>query len=74
MRAGCGFGSLNGVVMLFSDRTVLLAGWVHYVGVDLMLARWVPGQPPAPAPSRHRRRHVYCAGMDAWSPKTAIHV
>ena len=32
-----GFGSLDGVASLFSDRWVLLAGWVHYLAFDLFV-------------------------------------
>ncbi len=30
------FGTLNGVMDLFKNKTVLTAGWVHYLAFDLM--------------------------------------
>ena len=38
--AGGGFGSLDGVAALFSDRRALLAGWVHYLAFDLFVGAW----------------------------------
>jgi hypothetical protein len=35
-----GFDSLEGVAALFSDRWLLLAGWVHYLAFDLLVGRW----------------------------------
>ena len=35
-----GFGSLAGVSELFSDRWILLAGWIHYLAFDLFLGAW----------------------------------
>src|SRR6186997_1209375 len=35
-----GFSSLSAVSMLFSDRWVLLAGWLHYLAFDLLVGRW----------------------------------
>ncbi len=32
------FGSLNGVMKLFQDRTLVTAGWVHYLAFDLLQA------------------------------------
>src|SRR5579864_3882768 len=32
-----GFGSLAGVASLFSNRWLLLAGWIHYLGFDLFI-------------------------------------
>lgn len=34
------FGSLDGVAALFSNRWLLLAGWVHYLAFDLLVGRW----------------------------------
>jgi hypothetical protein len=31
-----GFSSLNGVMQLFSDPWLLLAGWIHYLAFDLL--------------------------------------
>jgi len=34
------FGSLNGVMELFTNRTAVTAGWVHYLAFDLMTGIW----------------------------------
>jgi hypothetical protein len=35
-----GFGTLNEVAALFSNRWVLLAGWIHYLCFDLFIGSW----------------------------------
>jgi hypothetical protein len=35
-----GFGTLSGVASLFSNRWMLLAGWVHYLAFDLFVGSW----------------------------------
>lgn len=35
-----GFGSLDAVSQLFTDRWLLLAGWLHYLAFDLLVGRW----------------------------------
>lgn len=35
-----GFGSLADVALLFSQRELLLAGWVHYLAFDLFIGAW----------------------------------
>ena len=35
-----GFGSLQDVMILFSDENVVLAGWIHYLAFDLWLGSW----------------------------------
>jgi len=35
------FRSLDGVANLFSNRTALLAGWVHYLSFDLWVGLWI---------------------------------
>ena len=35
------FGSLNGVMELFTNRTAVTAGWVHYLAFDLLTGTWV---------------------------------
>jgi hypothetical protein len=35
-----GFSTLAGVAALFSNRWVLLAGWVHYLAFDLLIGTW----------------------------------
>jgi hypothetical protein len=37
---GGGFGTLTAVATLFSDRWVLLAGWIHYLCFDLFIGSW----------------------------------
>lgn len=34
------FGSLSGVETLFTNRWLLLAGWVHYLAFDLFVGSW----------------------------------
>jgi ABA4-like protein len=35
-----GFGSLDQVAILFSNRQALLAGWIHYLAFDLFIGSW----------------------------------
>ncbi len=35
------FGSLDGVMTLFQNKTLLTAGWVHYLAFDLMVGTWI---------------------------------
>ena len=35
-----GFGTLSGVASLFSNRWMLLAGWIHYLAFDLFVGSW----------------------------------
>lgn len=35
------FGSLSGVMNLFTEPAAVLAGWIHYLAFDLMLGRFV---------------------------------
>jgi len=35
------FGSLNGVMELFTDKTAVTAGWVHYLAFDLLTGIWI---------------------------------
>ena len=35
------FGSLDGVMSLFQNKTLLTAGWVHYLAFDLMTGIWI---------------------------------
>jgi hypothetical protein len=35
-----GFSSLSAVATLFSQRWLLLAGWVHYLAFDLFVGSW----------------------------------
>jgi ABA4-like protein len=38
--AGGGFTSLSSVALLFQNRYILLAGWVHYLAFDLFVGSW----------------------------------
>ena len=38
---GAGFGSLEGVTLLFSVPEAVLAGWVHYLVFDLFVGAWI---------------------------------
>jgi len=35
------FGTLDGVMNLFTDKTMVTAGWVHYLAFDLMTGIWI---------------------------------
>src|SRR5215203_6582148 len=35
------FGSLNGLMELFTNKTAVSAGWVHYLGFDLLTGIWI---------------------------------
>lgn len=35
------FGSLNGVMELFTNRTAVTAGWIHYLAIDLLTGIWI---------------------------------
>ncbi len=48
-----GFGSLEGVMTLFQDKTLLTAGWVHYLAIDLFLGLWI---------TKNAKRH----GINHW--------
>ena len=37
---GAGFGSLEGVMLIFSDPRAALAGWIHYLVFDLFVGAW----------------------------------
>lgn len=37
---GGGFGSLRGVMALFTSPYAVLAGWVHYLAFDLFVGAW----------------------------------
>ena len=37
------FGSLDGVVGLFSDPKNVLIGWIHYLAFDLWVGSWEVG-------------------------------
>lgn len=35
------FGSLDGVMKLFQNKTLVTAGWVHYLAFDLLTGAWI---------------------------------
>ena len=35
------FGSLNGLMELFTNKTAVTAGWVHYLAFDLLTGIWI---------------------------------
>jgi hypothetical protein len=35
------FSTLDGVIVLFSNKTVVTAGWVHYLAFDLLTGIWM---------------------------------
>jgi len=35
-----GFNSLSDVTLLFTDRWLVLAGWIHYLAFDLFIGSW----------------------------------
>jgi hypothetical protein len=35
------FGTLDGVLSLFTNKTVVVGGWVHYLAFDLMTGIWI---------------------------------
>jgi hypothetical protein len=37
---GAGFGSLQGVMLLFQSPMAVLAGWIHYLAFDLFVGAW----------------------------------
>ena len=37
---GAGFGSLQGVMLLFQSPMAVLAGWIHYLAFDLFIGAW----------------------------------
>lgn len=39
-RADGGFSTLSDVSMLFTNRWMLLGGWVHYLAFDLLIGAW----------------------------------
>ncbi len=47
------FGSLDGVMGLFQDKTLLTAGWIHYLAFDLFVGAWI---------TRNARKH----GINHW--------
>lgn len=38
---GAGFGSLQGVMLLFQSPTAVLGGWIHYLVFDLFVGAWI---------------------------------
>ncbi|MEM1296121.1 MAG: ABA4-like family protein [Verrucomicrobiota bacterium] len=40
-KAEGGFDSLSGVMALFQDPRMVLAGWLHYLAFDLLIGTWI---------------------------------
>lgn len=40
MPEGGGFSSLQGVMVMFQEPWVVLAGWIHYLAFDLFIGAW----------------------------------
>ena len=38
---GAGFGTLQGVMLLFQSPTAVLGGWIHYLVFDLFIGAWI---------------------------------
>jgi hypothetical protein len=38
---GAGFGSLAGVMLLFTSPMAVLGGWIHYLVFDLFIGAWI---------------------------------
>ena len=38
---GAGFGSLEGVMLLFQSPMAVLGGWIHYLIFDLFIGAWI---------------------------------
>jgi Domain of unknown function (DUF4281) len=49
---GGGFGSLDGLKILFSHKPALIAGWAHYLVFDLFIGAWI-----ARDAQRYRMKH-----------------
>jgi hypothetical protein len=43
-RSSGGYGDLDSVARLFEDRTLLLAGWIHYLAFDLLVGVYLAEQ------------------------------
>lgn len=39
--AGAGFGTPQGVMLLFQSPTAVLGGWIHYLVFDLFVGAWI---------------------------------
>jgi len=35
------FGTLDGVIELFQNKTLVTAGWIHYLAFDLLTGTWI---------------------------------
>jgi hypothetical protein len=38
---GAGFGTLEGVMLLFTSPMAVLGGWIHYLVFDLFIGAWI---------------------------------
>ena len=55
------FSTLDGVAALFSNRWILLAGWLHYLAFDLLIGTWIAGD----ARERQTRRWLLIPALFA---------
>jgi hypothetical protein len=51
---GMDFSSLNSVTAIFSQREVVLIGWIHYLAFDLMVGLWISANA-----RKYEIRHIY---------------
>lgn len=52
--SGIDFSSLDSVAAMFSQREVVLVGWIHYLAFDLMVGLWISANA-----RKHGIRHIY---------------
>lgn len=55
------YNSLSGVRTLFSNDTMLLAGWVHYLAFDLFIGAWIAQQADKLGMSRMIQAPIFLA-------------
>ncbi len=51
---GMDFSSLDSVAAMFSQREVVLVGWIHYLAFDLMVGLWISSNA-----RKHDIKHIY---------------
>lgn len=51
---GMDFSSLDSVATMFSQREVVLVGWIHYLAFDLMVGLWISSNA-----RKHDIKHLY---------------
>ena len=53
-QSGMDFSTLDSVANMFSQREVVLVGWIHYLAFDLFVGLWISNNA-----TRHGIRHLY---------------